>query len=566
MTKPKQPAELTSSLNLLDQVDGSRQDELAVILRSLDKLGMQMDRCLEAIDRVKDPHKEFWHSDTAGDEVLRAKNVKNSESSLAGSRPNLSDKLKSKLEQIPAGRAAVRPHLDLQRALTGIKRMNTAEVWNNDGIDSAWVHTHRFGWLLDFLDAPTSSLAALIFFKFRVLVVVFSLWILVLQCTTTPLIDTMVAAVLESSIDVVFLVELILQVIAIPIKLDLLRDPCYWPDVLVPFGLVIRISCGFDLAVAGVDNAAIPEHDASRTLLLCLLPVLRMLKLLRHFETYHLLVNAFKRSFEALPVLLYTLGIVVLSASGIVYWIEPRDNIVSLPHSMWFCIVTISTVGYGDVSPITNFGQLFVAMLVMLGLLFTAMPIGIVGHEFMTSWASRHRVMLISRTRKCLSKWGYNASDFEGLFRAMDADQDGKLDLPEFVKLVGKLNIGLTHETAVELFLLFDEDASGTIDFDEFLKQIYPFEYFSELHKKRQEKCHSCGNFLLPDAMFCRRCGESRKGKCSSCNSILQDDAEYCRMCGASAICAIDSAPDQLRTTSAPDSQRGSTVSSESLQ
>eukprot|EP00930_Biecheleria_cincta_P048618 TRINITY_DN33900_c0_g1_i1.p1 TRINITY_DN33900_c0_g1~~TRINITY_DN33900_c0_g1_i1.p1 ORF type:complete len:641 (-),score=104.69 TRINITY_DN33900_c0_g1_i1:206-2095(-) len=541
--KPDSPCGPSPSLNVLDEVDTTyRKEEFAVILQGFDKLGAQMDKCLEAIDRVCDPMKRRFSTGLSEDGRGTVQTDRNAATELTvfSSRMDLRAVVSANVGNSRPGRRAVRPNLDVKKAYAGFLRMNTSEVWNNDAA-GVWVHSHRFGWLLDVLDAPHSSLAAYLFSSFRVFLVVFSLMTLVLQSTDEPAIDTRVAAVLETLVDVAFLVELILHVLAMPMKLDILRNPMYWPDVLVPFGLVVRASCGFDLALSGVSNAAIAQQDFARILLLCFLPVLRTLKLLRHFETYHLMVNAFKRSLAALPVLLYTLGLLVLSASAIVYWIEPRDNVTSLPHAMWFCIVTMSTVGYGDVSPITSGGQLFVSVLVIIGLLFTAMPIGIVGHEFMTSWASRHRVMLINRTKKCLTKWGYNANDFEGLFQAMDANQDGKLDLPEFVRLMGKLNIGLNDETAVELFLLFDEDASGTLDFDEFIKQIYPFEYFAGMHKRKNDACHACNNVLLPDAKFCRKCGTSRKGKCPNCDSVLARDAEFCRMCGAFAKDPVDS-------------------------
>merc|ERR1712232_363089 len=82
--------------------------------------------------------------------------------------------------------------------------------------------------------------------------------------------------------------------------------------------------------------------------LLCVVPVVRLLKMLRGFHQIHLLAKAFRQAFEALPVLLFTLVVITLVFSSLIYLVEPRSNIDSLPRAVWLSIVTMTTVGYGD--------------------------------------------------------------------------------------------------------------------------------------------------------------------------------------------------------------------------
>eukprot|EP00913_Durusdinium_trenchii_P003180 g2940.t1 len=63
-------------------------------------------------------------------------------------------------------------------------------------------------------------------------------------------------------------------------------------------------------------------------------------------------------------------------------------------------------------------GYLVVSFLSFVSVLFLALPVGIIGHEFTASWNSRHKVLLITKVRKCLEKWGYSAKDVKEYVKA----------------------------------------------------------------------------------------------------------------------------------------------------
>ena len=73
-------------------------------------------------------------------------------------------------------------------------------------------------------------------------------------------------------------------------------------------------------------------------------------------------------------------------AAQMLYENEDFDNIFK---AAWFVIVTLSTVGYGDISPVSPLGKFLTVPIIVAGLLFMAMPISIVGNNFTVIWEER---------------------------------------------------------------------------------------------------------------------------------------------------------------------------------
>jgi len=195
----------------------------------------------------------------------------------------------------------------------------------------------------EMLDDPESSRAAWWISQALKVAVILSILVTNLHVTQESLLQGAVAAFLETTFDTIFLIELLCRVFSAPSKREYFKDTLNWADMLSAFGLPLRASIGFVMEVP-YDQAG----NLVQVILLFALPILRLLKLLRYFETFRLLVDAFKNSLEALPVLMYTLALIVMLASSLLYLIETRTAIPSLQHALWLCVVTMTTVGYGD--------------------------------------------------------------------------------------------------------------------------------------------------------------------------------------------------------------------------
>jgi hypothetical protein len=209
-------------------------------------------------------------------------------------------------------------------------------------------------------------------------------------------------------------------------------------------------------------------------ILMFAVPIIRTMKLLRRFEKLHLLLQAFTLAAEALPVLVFMLFAIALVFSVLIYLAE-RDNLIdSLPMAAWLSLVTMTTVGYGDMYPQTNAGRFITGVLIVITVLYMAVPLGIVGNAFTQTWNDRDRILLMRRTREALIQWGYTAYDIPVLFRLSDDDDDGEIDINEFRNLLRRMGVGFNDDRIYQLFNLFDTNGSGAIDDREFVLALFP--------------------------------------------------------------------------------------------
>merc|ERR1712178_465374 len=142
--------------------------------------------------------------------------------------------------------------------------------------------------------------------------------------------------------------------------------------------------------------------------------------------------QAFVMAFEALPVLLFTLTTIILMFSSLLYLLEPRDNIESFGMAVYATIVTLTTVGYGDVTPETFGGRVLMCILGVASGLYMSLPLGIVGNAFKSVWDDRDRLILLRRIRKTLLDLKLSPYEIPSLFRYFDEDKDGFLSMSEF--------------------------------------------------------------------------------------------------------------------------------------
>ncbi len=112
------------------------------------------------------------------------------------------------------------------------------------------------------------------------------------------------------------------------------------------------------------------------------LRVFRVLKLASYLGEARVLASALKSSRHKIVVFLVTVMTLVVIFGSLMYLIEGMDNgFTSIPKSIYWAIVTMTTVGYGDISPQTPLGQFIAAMIMILGYGIIAVPTGIVTSE-----------------------------------------------------------------------------------------------------------------------------------------------------------------------------------------
>jgi voltage-gated potassium channel len=116
--------------------------------------------------------------------------------------------------------------------------------------------------------------------------------------------------------------------------------------------------------------------------ILRILRVFRVLKLVKYLGEANLLMQALRASRRKISVFLVTVLTLVILFGSLMYVIEGEENgFTSIPKSIYWAVVTMTTVGYGDISPKTNLGQIVAAMIMILGYGIIAVPTGIVTVE-----------------------------------------------------------------------------------------------------------------------------------------------------------------------------------------
>jgi voltage-gated potassium channel len=114
-----------------------------------------------------------------------------------------------------------------------------------------------------------------------------------------------------------------------------------------------------------------------------LLRIFRILKLARYLGASNMLVSALKSSRAKISVFLFAVLILCIIFGTLMYLIEGEaSGFSSIPISVYWCIVTLTTVGFGDIAPVTPLGQLIAAIIMILGYGIIAVPTGIVSAEY----------------------------------------------------------------------------------------------------------------------------------------------------------------------------------------
>lgn len=125
------------------------------------------------------------------------------------------------------------------------------------------------------------------------------------------------------------------------------------------------------------------------------LAVLRVLRILRIFEILHLrlytkessvLLDSLLNSWRKIFVFLLAMLAIITVFGAIIFLVEgPQNGFTSIPISMYWALVSVTTVGFGDITPVTPLGQVVASVLILLGYGIIAVPTGIYTAELATS-------------------------------------------------------------------------------------------------------------------------------------------------------------------------------------
>lgn len=136
--------------------------------------------------------------------------------------------------------------------------------------------------------------------------------------------------------------------------------------------------------------------------------LLRFLKLARYSPGLASLINAVASERRALTASAVVMAGLIVSAAALMHWIEGKvqpDRFGSIPAAMYWAVTTLSTVGYGDVVPVTPAGKALAGIVMLFGFCMFALPVGIIAtafareihqRDFVVTWGMVARVPLFA--------------------------------------------------------------------------------------------------------------------------------------------------------------------------
>ncbi len=143
------------------------------------------------------------------------------------------------------------------------------------------------------------------------------------------------------------------------------------------------------------------------------LRMLRLLKFSRYFKVMNLLLGVLKEERQSFLAAMFLLTIAMLIASTGIYLFEKDaqpDKFSSIPEAMWWAIATLTTIGYGDVTPVTGMGKFFGSIIAIIGIGVVALPSGILASGF-TDQLKRRQAQYENELSKALQDGVISSSE-----------------------------------------------------------------------------------------------------------------------------------------------------------
>jgi voltage-gated potassium channel len=162
-------------------------------------------------------------------------------------------------------------------------------------------------------------------------------------------------------------------------RLRYISSPGAIIDLLAILPFYVHVFIGLDLRVIRI---------------LRLFRFLRLFRLTAYMKTTKLIKNVFRSTYNSLLLSLVLTVFLIIISSSLVYFSEhlaQPDVFSSIPQTVWWSVVTLTTVGYGDMVPITTAGKTFTSVILLAGVALLALPAGIITAGFLEELRKQQR-------------------------------------------------------------------------------------------------------------------------------------------------------------------------------
>lgn len=201
---------------------------------------------------------------------------------------------------------------------------------------------------------------------------------------------------IESVCNAWFTFEIVIRFVVNPRKLDFARDPINIIDFIATMSFYGDMLLQY--LAADLENADILDFFS-------IIRILRLFKLTRHSRGLKILIHTFKASAKELALLVFFLVLGIVIFASLVYYAErlgvnPKNDFTSIPEGLWWAIVTMTTVGYGDMVPKTYVGMLVGALCALAGVLTIGLPVPVIVSNFTMFYSHTQAREKLPKTRR----------------------------------------------------------------------------------------------------------------------------------------------------------------------
>lgn len=154
-----------------------------------------------------------------------------------------------------------------------------------------------------------------------------------------------------------------------------------------------------------------------------LIRVLRLLKLTHYFKGFNIFISVITKELKSITAAMMVMVFLIIIAASLMHAIEgdiQPEVFGSILHSIWWSVVTMTTVGYGDVVPITGAGKVIATVIMLIGVGLVALPAGMLAARFGEELRER-KENLDFQIKDALSDGDINADEYQAL--SLLADQ-----------------------------------------------------------------------------------------------------------------------------------------------
>lgn len=196
-----------------------------------------------------------------------------------------------------------------------------------------------------------------------------------------------------------FTFEILVRFIASPNKWDFVKASVNIIDYIATLSFYIDLILQW--FASHLENADILEFFS-------IIRIMRLFKLTRHSSGLKILMQTFRASAKELTLLVFFLVLGIVIFASLVYYAEriqanPHNDFNSIPLGLWWALVTMTTVGYGDMAPKTYVGMFVGALCALAGVLTIALPVPVIVSNFAMYYShTQARAKLPKKRRRVL--------------------------------------------------------------------------------------------------------------------------------------------------------------------